>query len=59
VTRLRFLKPFFTDQSGGSLTEFCLLAALIAIVAIAGMKTIRDKSADKLHKTANEISRLR
>ena len=59
MRRLRSLLPFFTCQSGGSLTEFVFLAALIAIVAIAGMRTIRDKCDDKLHKTANEIARVR
>jgi len=53
------LLKFWTNQSGGTMVEYCLITFLLGIVVIAGMHTIKDKSADKLRKTANEISRVR
>lgn len=53
---LRKIANFLKSKSkGATAIEYALIASLIAVVAIAGMKTIGTKIKDKLNNISNEI----
>ena len=47
----RFLK----NSKGATAIEYALIASLIAVVAIAGMKTVGNKILSQLNNIANNI----
>ncbi|MDR1375827.1 MAG: Flp family type IVb pilin [Holosporaceae bacterium] len=51
IKALRFLKV----SKGATAIEYALIASLIAVVAIAGMKTIGGKISNQLNNIANNL----
>jgi Flp pilus assembly pilin Flp len=49
---LRFLK----GSKGATVIEYALIASLIAVVVVAGMKTIGNKINGQLHNISNNLS---
>ena len=55
---LRKIAIFLKNRSkGATAIEYALIASLIAVVAITGMKTIGTKIKDKLNNISNEIEK--
>lgn len=52
---LRKLTKFFKSNEGATAIEYALIASLIAVVAITGMKTIGNKVSGQLNNIADAI----
>lgn len=44
------------DEEGATMIEYVLLAALIAIVAIAGVKLVGNSTKDKFNEVGGQIA---
>ena len=53
---MKMAKKLWRDESGISAVEYALLAALIAVVVIAGAKILGTAVNEKLNNVANEIN---
>jgi pilus assembly protein Flp/PilA len=49
------LRTFLTDESGQDLIEYALIAALIALAAITGMKTLSNKISNEFNTVGNSL----
>ena len=49
------LSKFLRNSKGATAIEYALIASLIAVVAIAGMKTIGNKILGQLNNIANNL----
>jgi len=49
------ISKFLRNSKGATAIEYALIASLIAVVAIAGMKTIGNKILDQLNNIANNL----
>lgn len=52
---LRKLTKFLKSNEGATAIEYALIASLIAVVAITGMKTIGNKVSGQLNNIAKAI----
>lgn len=52
---LRKLTKFLKSNEGATAIEYALIASLIAVVAITGMKTIGNKVSGQLNNIATAI----
>ncbi len=52
---LEQLRKIFKNSKGATAIEYALIASLIAVVAITGMKSIGSKVKDQLNNIANAI----
>jgi pilus assembly protein Flp/PilA len=52
----KLIVKFLGDESGASLIEYVLLAALIGVAAIAGMTLVGTTSNTKLTNAANSMN---
>lgn len=52
---LDFIKNFIADEEGATAIEYGLIAALIAVVIIAGVTDIGEKLADKFTEIAGKL----
>jgi pilus assembly protein Flp/PilA len=50
-----FVNGFISDESGATAIEYGLIAALIAVVIIAGLTTIGTKLSDTFNNVSNKI----
>jgi pilus assembly protein Flp/PilA len=53
----KMLQKLMKDESGASLIEYVLLAALIGVAAIAGMRLVGTNSQAELNNAAVEMAR--
>jgi len=53
---LVFLKSFRQDESGQDLIEYALIAALIALAAVAGMKTVGTGIVGAFNSVATQLN---
>ena len=53
---LKKLAKFFKGTRGTTAIEYALIASLIAVVAITGMKLIGNAISDKFNSISNTIS---
>lgn len=53
---LRKLSKFLGDSQGTTAIEYALIASLIAVVAITGMKMIGNQITSKFNNIANTIA---
>jgi pilus assembly protein Flp/PilA len=53
---MEFLKNLQRDESGQDLIEYALIAALIALAAVAGMKTVGTGIADAFTSVTTKLS---
>ena len=49
------LSKFLRNSKGATAIEYALIASLIAVVAIAGMKSIGNKILSQLNNIANNL----
>jgi len=49
------LSKFLRNSKGATAIEYALIASLIAVVAISGMKTIGNKILGQLNNIANNL----
>ncbi len=49
------LSKFLRNSKGATAIEYALIASLIAVVAIAGMKAIGNKILNQLNNIANNL----
>jgi pilus assembly protein Flp/PilA len=54
--RTQMLKRFFREESGASMTEYGLLVALIAVVAISAVTALGENITSKFQDVANRIA---
>ena len=54
---LKKLAKFFKGTKGTTAIEYALIASLIAVVAITGMRLIGNSISDKFNTIANTITR--
>ena len=52
----QFIKRFAHDESGATAIEYGLIAALIAVVIIAGATTLGNSLKDKFNTIASKVS---
>lgn len=52
---LSSFKKFFRNEDGATLVEYALIIALVAIVALAGIKLLGSSSNNTLSNAANNI----
>jgi pilus assembly protein Flp/PilA len=50
------LLAVFNDEDGASLVEYALIVALVAVVAIAGLKVLGTNANNTLSNAASSIS---
>ena len=50
------VRRFVRDEAGASMAEYALLIAVIALVAVAGAKTLGTSLNDKFSATATKIT---
>lgn len=50
------VRRFVRDEEGATMAEYALLVAVIALVALAGAKTLGTNISSKLTSAANTIS---
>ncbi len=53
---LRSMKEFLADETGATAIEYALLAALIAVALIAGMKSLGNDVNNSFTNAANALS---
>lgn len=53
---LNLFKKLFADESGASLIEYVLLAALIGVAALIGMRAVGTAADTRLGNVANDMS---
>ena len=53
---LELLKSLRQDESGQDLIEYALIAALIALAAVAGLKTVGTGVVGALNKVATQLN---
>lgn len=51
----QFVKKFIQNESGATAIEYALIAALIAVVAIAAMKSVGNNVGNKLNQVATNL----
>ncbi len=54
---LKTMKKFLKDESGASLIEYVLLAALIGVAALVGMRLVGTTADNTLQTTAGDMAR--
>jgi pilus assembly protein Flp/PilA len=52
---LKALLNVFTDEDGASLVEYALIVALVAVVAIAGLRILGTQANSTLSSAANSM----
>ena len=50
------VRRFVRDEEGATMAEYALLVAVIALVALAGAKTLGNNIRDKFNTSANSIA---
>lgn len=50
-------RALLRDESGATLFEYCLILALVAVVAIAGLNTMANVISSSLQNMANALTR--
>ncbi len=53
---LKYLLAVLSDDEGASLVEYALIVALVAVVAIAGLKTLGSSASSTLNAAATSMS---
>jgi pilus assembly protein Flp/PilA len=53
----KMFRKLMQDESGASLIEYVLLAALIGVAALAGMRLVGTNAQNTLQKTAGDMAR--
>jgi pilus assembly protein Flp/PilA len=48
-------RRFVRDETGATMAEYALLIAVIALVAVAGARTLGTKLNDKLNAAASKV----
>lgn len=52
---IKYIKPFIKEESGQSLIEYAILAALLVVVVIAVVKSLGTKMKDKFNDIKNAL----
>ena len=53
----KLIEKLMKDESGASLIEYVLLAALIGVAALAGMRLVGTNAQNTLNSTAEDMAR--
>ena len=53
----KMFRKLMQDESGASLIEYVLLAALIGVAALAGMRLVGTNAQNTLQTTAGDMAR--
>jgi pilus assembly protein Flp/PilA len=56
ISMSKFVTRFLKDESGATAIEYGLIAALIAVVIIAGVSTLGSNLSTKFQSIANNVS---
>lgn len=52
---IKYIKPFIKEESGQSLIEYAILAALLVVVVIAIVRSVGTKMKNKFNEINNAL----
>lgn len=52
----QFLKTFAADDSGQDLIEYALVAALVGVAAVSGMRVLRNSIGNSFNSIGNSLT---